>query len=222
MRRPRKYWTPAELKIVRRDYANHLTCDIAAALGRTASSVYQQARLMGLRKSAAFLASPAAGRLSAENAAERGAASRFQKGHATWNKGMPGWSAAGTERTRFTKGHRPQTWRPIGSERITVDGLLERKVTDTGYPPRDWVGIHRLVWQDSHGPIPSGYIVVFKPGHHSTVAAEITAETVEIITRAELMLRNTVHNWPKELAQIVQLRGAIHRQINRREKSLAE
>lgn len=32
------------------------------------------------------------------------------------------------------------------------------------------------------------------------------------------MRRNTVHNLPPELAKVVQLRGAINRQINKRAK----
>jgi hypothetical protein len=34
------------------------------------------------------------------------------------------------------------------------------------------------------------------------------------MSRAESMRRNSYHNYPKELAQLIQLRGALNRKIN--------
>ncbi len=47
----------------------------------------------------------------------------------------------------------------------------------------------------------------------------ITLDRLECITRRENMARNTVHNLPKELARLVQLQGAVKRQINKRSKA---
>ena len=127
----------------------------------------------------------------------------------------PGNKAA---ETRFKAGQLPHTWKPVGSLRITDDGYLQRKVTDTRYPPRDWVPVHRLVWEAAHGPVPPGHVVVFKPGRHTVVEAAITPDAVELLTRGELMKRNSVHNLPKELVELVQLRGALNRKINARSK----
>jgi hypothetical protein len=33
---------------------------------------------------------------------------------------------------------------------------------------RNWVAVHRLVWEQAHGPVPPGHIVVFRPGRHTT------------------------------------------------------
>jgi hypothetical protein len=41
---------------------------------------------------------------------------------------------------------------------------------------------------------------------------------VELISRRELMARNTFHALPPPLAQMVQLRGVLNRQINARSK----
>lgn len=39
------------------------------------------------------------------------------------------------------------------------------------------------------------------------------------MTRAELMRRNSLHtNYPPQLVSLVQLRGALNRQINRRKQ----
>ncbi len=56
--------------------------------------------------------------------------------------------------TMFKKGQVGTRFMPIGSERINADGYLDRKVSATGYPPRDWVAVHRLLWIEHHGPIP--------------------------------------------------------------------
>lgn len=46
----------------------------------------------------------------------------------------------------------------------------------------------------------------------------VTPDSVELITRQELMKRNTLHRYPKPIAQLIQLRGALNRQINKRDR----
>lgn len=209
MRRP---WTRSELRILRRQYPHRQTKLIAAALDRSVLATYQRAQIMGLHKSAAFLASPAAGRLDGI----RGTAHRFAKGHTTWNKGT-NWTAGGrSPDTRFRPGNKPHTWRPIGSERVTDDGIRQRKISDTGYPPADWKGIHTLMWEAENGPVPRGHIVVFKDHNRE----RLVLENFELVTRGELMRRNSYHTrYPKEIGLVIQLKGALQRQINKRERS---
>lgn len=205
---PKKTWSANEDAILRDMYADTQTQIIAQQLGRTASSVYQRARNLGLQKSAEFLRSEASGRL--RNG--MGAASRFKQGHATWNKGMKGLDIGGKE-TRFKKGQKPvNTWKPIGTERIDKDGLLVRKVADTGDKRSGWKGVHVLVWEQHNGKVPQGHAVVFK----SSDKTRIEIDNLECVTRAELMKRNSVHRLPKELVRLVLLRGALNRQINKR------
>src|SRR5690606_21490347 len=90
----RQYWTPDQEETVRKLYPNTPTRALAIKLDRTESSVYQAAQRLGLKKSPEYLAGPASGRLDGI----RGAASRFAKGHTTWNKGKPG-----------STGHHPNT-----------------------------------------------------------------------------------------------------------------
>jgi hypothetical protein len=111
--------------------------------------------------------------------------------------------------TQFKAGRKPQTWKPIGSTRISKEGYLQSKVSDTGYPPRDWVGVHILAWQGAHGPIPAGYIVAFKNGKKDNTSVE----NLELLSRRELMLRNTIHNYPPELADVIRVNGALRRKI---------
>lgn len=138
--------------------------------------------------------------------------SRFKQGGVPWNKGMtyrPGGRAA---ETQFKPGNRPQTWVPIGTERLDKDGMLWRKVADTRSKKRDWICVHVALWESVHGPRPKGRAIVFRDGNK----AHIAIENLECIDRAELMRRNTVHRLPKELARAVQLLGALNRQINAR------
>lgn len=205
-------WTDADLELLRQLYPDTKGAEIAERLGRKLFSVYQKAAKLGLSKSEAFKASPAACRLRRGDCP--GKAFQFQKGHVPGNKGVKGWQAGGrSHETRFKKGNHPQTWQPIGSERINADGYRDRKVSDTGYPPRDWKGIHRIIWEEANGPIPKGHIVVFRDRDRT----HIELANLEMITIGENMRRNSFHNrYPKEIGLAIQARGALQRQINKR------
>lgn len=215
----RRVWSTSETAVLREQYGDTRTSEIASRLRRSVSAVYQKAAALGLCKSEAYLASPNACRLRRGD--NVGAAFRYSKGQVPANKGLrrPGWHAGRMQETQFKKGRRPHTWKPVGSLRINCDGYLEQKVSETGYPPRDWVGVHRLVWEAAHGSISSGHVVVFRSGRRTTDQSSITLDAVELVTRAELMRRNSYHNYPQELARLVQLRGALNRQINKRMKT---
>lgn len=150
---------------------------------------------------------------------------QFEPGHATWNKGIKGstgnhpncrkaWFQPGT-----VSGAAAQHRRPIGTEKIDKDGNLVRKVSETGQRRRDWRAVHALVWEAAHGPVPAGHIVVFRPGMKTTDASAITTDRLELITRAENMRRNSyLTNYPKEVADVIRLRGVLNRKINNRSK----
>lgn len=210
MPKGRKRWTAAELRELRRRYPNEPTLALAEELGHTLSSTYQKARKLGLSKSAEYLASPAACRLRRGD--NVGTPHRFPKGHRPWNAGTH-WTAGGrSAETRFKKGGKPWTWKPVGTERVTEDGYTQRKVTDTGYPPRDWKMAHVLAWEAEHGPVPAGHVVVFRDKDKTN----IVLSNLELVSRAELMRRNSIHQLPKELALAAQLVGALNRQIRKR------
>lgn len=211
-------WTRRDLALLRRLYADTPTAKIAKRLRRSLTTTYQTAYRLGLRKSAPYLASPASGRVR-RGSHPNSARHRFARGMTPWNRGVTGYM--GANRTSFRAGRRPdeaRNYRPIGSERISKDGYLERKVSDdqTLAPARRWVGVHRLVWEAAHGTAPRGHAVTFKPGRKTTDAASITLDALELVSRDELMRRNTLHRYPKEIVLAIQLRGALNRQINKR------
>lgn len=48
---------------------------------------------------------------------------------------------------------------------------------------------------------------------------DVRLDNIECITRRELMARNTVHNLPAALKEVVQLSGVLKRQINKRKRA---
>ncbi len=201
-------WTDAEVDQVRRRYPNERAKDIAADLGRPLQHVYSLASRLGLSKSEAFKASDLSGRLNGT----QGEAGRFAPGRKPWNHGKKGMTVGGrAKETQFKPGHKPHTWQPVGAERVTQDGYLERKVTDTGCTRRDYQAVHRLVWIEHHGEIPAGHVVVFKdalPKHEN-----IIIDRLELITRAELASRNTIHRYPPDVKQVIRLQRKLERKV---------
>lgn len=216
----RRPWTPEALAEVCRRYPHERTADIARDLNRSHGAVFLQANAMGLHKTPEFMRDIHGAQLK-----QAGVCHRFQPNHTTWNKGKTGSTGnhPNTKRTQFKAGRKPEearNYQPIGSLRIGKDGILQRKITDDPalYPSRRWVAVHRLVWEEVNDPMPKGYVVVFRPGMASTDPDEITIDRVELITRAELMRRNTRHNLPPELNALISTKARLTRLITEREK----
>lgn len=225
---PRRAWSESDLEFLRRTYPDTPTDEIAAGVQRPVSQVYAMAKRLGLVKSEAYLASPAACRL--RRGGNVGAEYRFKKGQVPVNKGLkrPGWSSGNMSSTQFKKGEMPHTWVPVGTYRVNkswggdLGGCLEIKLSETPGPyTLRWKPVHRHVWEQANGPIPDGHIVTFKPGRKTLKAEEITPDSLELITRAENARRNPRHNYPPEMRQVIGLRAAITRQINKRLKEEA-
>ena len=210
----RRFWTPEEDARLRAEFPDTPTAKLAKSLGRSLSSTYQRAYTLGLHKSAAYLASPAAGRTNGR----QGVGTRFAKGHVPANKGLrrPGWGPGRMKETQFVKGVRRgvavELWKPIGTERMSKDGYLQRKINNDLPLQARWRFVHLLVWEAANGPLPKGHAIAFKNGDKR----DIRLDNLECISRRELMARNTVHRYPKPVAQAVQLLGAVKRKINRR------
>ena len=218
----RRTWTEAELAVLRAEYATTNTRTLAERLGRSEKTTYAQAHKLGLRKDPRYMS-----KVHGALARQVGAASRFTPGMAAWNKGTHYNPGGRSVETRFKRGElngaARHNYRPIGSLRITKDGILERKVTDDHpVPARRWVSVARLLWIAAHGPVPDGHVIAFRRGMHTTVEAEITLDRLECITRAEHARRNSVHRHGPEIARLTQLKGAITRQINKRRRARQE
>lgn len=223
-------WTPTEIDMLRRLYPQHTSVGVARLLGRSQSSVHQKATALGIAKSPEFRAALTRERMRTGQQHPNIVANRFKPGQQPWNKGVKGSTGLhpNCRVNHFQPGQMSgaaqHNYVPIGTLRITRDGILERKVTDDPSikPARRWVAEARLVWEAAHGPIPRGHIVVFKPGQKTTNPELITADRLECITRADNGRRNHPANKSPELAKLYQLKGAITRQVNRISKEARE
>lgn len=209
----KRLWSAKDDALLRKRYPHESPQSLAAELRRSVSSVYHRAWQFGLKKSAEYLASPAACRLRRGD--NVGAKYRFAKGNVPANKGLrrPGYGPGRMKETQFKKGQNGWNWRPVGSQRL-VDGYLYTKVSDRRRVPwtRNWKPTHVLLWEKHHGRVPRGHALAFRNGDRT----DIRLENLALLSRRELMARNTIHNLPKELANTILLLGALKRQINRK------
>lgn len=183
----RHHWEPFEDEVLRQVYPDWPARLIAELFGLTITTIYKRAATLGLRKSDRFMSETTRARMASPT--HGGHATKFKKGHASWNKGMKGLDIGGKE-TRFKRGERHGAavglWQPIGAER-EVDGYLQRKVTDTGYAPRDYRPVHHLVWQAAGREIPVGHALVFRDGNRRNIdlddARHQARHLIEILAR---------------------------------------
>ena len=179
----REIWTAEQELVLLRLYPDMPNEVLAARLNKTVQQIYAKAHRLGLKKSpelAKQILQACGRKLQIEGNA-----------------------------TQFKKGQKPHTWLPVGSTRVSADGYLQRKISDTGYPPRDWKGMHILLWEEHFGPIPTGHCVCFKDNNQQNVVID----NLELITRAERMRRNSIHRYPPELKSAIRVISKLKRTI---------
>lgn len=191
-------------------YPMHSGAEIAELLGIGLRTVYKTAGRLGLKKSREWIAERARRRMA--DPAHPARTHQIKPGTAPWNKGIHFFSGGRSPETQFKPGNKPNTWHPVGHERITDEGYLQRKLTETGVTRRDYVNVHWIVWRAAGRDIPPGHALIFRDGNKRNVALD----NLELVTRAELMRRNSLHRFPEELVRVVRLRGALNRHINKR------
>lgn len=153
----RRRWTPEDDSLLRELYPDVSSAEVARRLGRPLETVYRRAYRLGLSKSEAYLASPAACRLRRGD--NVGAAHRFKKGGVPANKGKTMPFHPNSASTRFKKGTLPHNTKWAGYERVSKDGYVEISVEETnphtGFGRR-FVLKHKWLWEKANGPVPNG------------------------------------------------------------------
>jgi hypothetical protein len=189
------------------------TATVAIELGRTISSVQARATNFALHKTPEYLASPDACRLRRGD--NVGAAFRFKPGNVSHNKGIrrPGYAPGRMKETQFKKGQTPPNKRELGELRINADGYIDMKVSEAK-GALAWRALHIEIWEDANGPLPPGHALVFKDRD----CLNVELENLELITRSELMRRNTIHNLPPAIKGAITALGALKRRIRREEQ----
>lgn len=202
MKTPRKKWTPEENKKLAKLYPDKPNSELAEIFGVSLHQIKGKAQRMGLRKSHDHM--------------ERSSLGQFTKGMTPWNKGVSYMPK--NDATRFQKGMRPHTWRPIGSisKRADRDNEWVIKVADTGDRNTDWRPLGEYVWVQAGFETPTDDEVVrFKDGYKAKHPSCYKIERLEKITRAENMERNTIHRYPEELKGAMRILGKLKKEIEK-------
>lgn len=93
----------------------------------------------------------------------------FSKGARPHNKGMKGFCAPGSEKGWFKpgtlSGSAAARVKPVGFERLSKEGYVERKIHD-GLPMQSrWRAVHLINWEALNGPIPDGHCLKCQDGN---------------------------------------------------------
>lgn len=212
------HFTDEMLKELKELYPNTLTEELAERYNCSLSAIYHRAYKLGIKKSKEFVAE-----ISREHSSRPdhgGKKTRFKKGTVPPNKGrrmheyMSREAIERTKATRFKKGHIPKNHKPIGHERVTVDGYVEVKVRDQS-SKENFELKHRLVWEEHNGPIPEGYNIQFKDGDRQNCKID----NLYMISRSDQICDNTIHRYPSELRKAIRLTGRLNNQINNYEQT---
>lgn len=211
MKSRRDTWTSEELSFLEEFYPKLSAQEIAKRLGRKKHQIYRKAHEMDLRKPIEWIRENAR-KNSQEN--ENWKATQFRKGHRPHNKGKrienPHPNSVATQ---FKKGHKPHNTKE-------KDGVITiRKHKGVEYKTiriseGNWKFLNRHIWEDAHGPIPPGHAICYRDGD----PMNCQLSNLELVSRAELMKRNTLHQWPPEVKEMILLTNKLTRKIKEHER----
>lgn len=141
--------------------------DMAELLNKTYGTSYTKSQMKGYY---------------GNNNINSGVTGYFQKGGVSHNKGKKGYYTPGSEKGWFKKGQEPVNHKPVGSERVDVDGYTLIKTAE----PNVWELKHKVIWTEKNGPVPNGHVLTFLDGDKSN----IVIENIKLITMNESMVLN--------------------------------
>lgn len=194
-------FTKKEDRFLEENYIKIPTKRMGKMLGRAESVARQRLKVLGLV-------------VPPEIVSKFKQESYFKKGNISHNKGkkMPKRVYEKIKGSMFKKGHASHNKLPLGSQRVTKDGYLEIKTRE----PNKWEAYHRLMWEETFGQIPKDGVIRFVTNDKMNVHPF----NLELINRSKNMKLNSYHNYPKEIQLVIQLQGALTRQINKHEKHI--
>jgi len=209
----RKLWSDSDIETLKVLYPDNRCIDIAEILARSTRSIYAAARNLKLSKSDEFKKSELL--RSVAVLLDKGAKYRFKKQHIPFNAGlaMSEFMSAETRRkflrNCFKKGHLPHNTKRDGDISIRNDnnGLSYMFIRESCGV---WKHLHVHNWEKDHGVVPEGFIVAFK----TTNRMNCDVSNLELITREENMLRNSIQNYPPELRLAMKSLKKLKHQIN--------
>jgi hypothetical protein len=205
-------WDDEKLQKLISDFPNRKTEEIAKEFGFSYPSVSNKAYSLGLKKTDEFMREHG-NRLQGT----LGIAHRFSKGHVPANKGkkMPPELKERIKHTFFQPGQLPVNTKHFGNpylyERKRNNGYVERVWWIQEAPGKRSAYLAYLCRQN--GIDLTGKKPRLKPGFdHSRPP---TMDDIIIVTNAENLEQNSIYRYPEEVVNLIKMRGALTRQINK-------
>lgn len=192
-------WTKQEIDMLAKHYPESTSTEMAALFGGKydTQAICNKANTLAIHKSQAY---------HEKYGIDKNG--KFLRNAVPWNKGIKFEAGGKSELTRFKPGRVPPNHRPVGSIRIDKDGYTQIKV-DEG--KNKFRLLHREIWKQHHGSYPArGTAIKFKDGNK----ANCSIDNLEIISRAELMRQNSMHNMPEQIRSVIHTRISLIRRIN--------
>jgi len=200
-------------QFIRDNYLQLTTAEISKAIGYNSSTVCNFRKRDGLILPKSIID-------------ERKNGTYIKKGSIPPNKGlkqseyMTDVQIERSKQTRFKKGSIPPNQQPLGHITQHTRGYLKIKISMNNYPKNNYEFLTHYVWKQHYKEVPKGKIVAFKdPTIDKLNVDNYKIENLTLLSRKELMERNSIQNFPKEIRIISQLKGALKRQINKHERS---
>lgn len=154
----RRLWMKEEDEKLIRLYPKHSAARIARWLTRSVSSVHGRANKLGIH--------PLTIRGGFKKGRHYHRSTEFKKDQTPWNKGKHYQPGGRSKETRFKKGQSSRNELSDGVITIRTDhkDRHDRKYKWIRISKNRWRMLHVVVWENAHGPIPPGHIIVFANG----------------------------------------------------------
>lgn len=198
-----RYFTKEEKEIIRREYPDGNTKEIAEKIGRSETAVRCQAFSMGVKKSMQV-------RIESTRKAYKTNYNLHKAPNYWKGRKMTPEEKKIRNAQVFKKGHVPQNKTPLGGEIVgsSKGRKFTRVMTENGLVYKS-----RLVWEKHHGPLPKGCIVLHLNGN----SLDDRIENLKAISRVELMGLNSFKNIPTELKNTIRKLSKLKRIIKKKE-----
>ncbi len=202
-------FSPEQDEILKAEYLSMPIKSLARHIGKSHTGVRGRMRQLGLT-------------IPKELAEQRKAASQRKVGHIPFNKGKRQTeylSAEQIERCRKTcyqKGNIPANTGKDGDIKIRFNSKRKIYSVWIRLSLANWVKLHVYNFEKANGPVPKGYCVAFKD--RDTLNCDL--DNLELISREENMRRNTIHNLPQDLKEVLYTKAQLTRLINSELKKL--
>jgi hypothetical protein len=120
---------------------------------------------------------------------------------------------------KWEKGHRPHTWRPLGSEIIFRGHTfvkISEKISDRGV--RRWRPKEAVVWEQAHGTVPDKHFVIFLDGDKQNFALDnlVIINKAEDIALKKLGLQHSTNEILLAALAVVKMRIAVKKRERER------